>query len=238
MRVLTLVVFGDSIANGMGCRGAAYPHLLAQRLGASYVDLTATGAQLSEAAERRQEAAGADIALISFGITEAMIRPSERALRFMPKRWRNPGWMDPRPYYSTRLATRLAQRVDSALRWRVKAALIRLTGGMRWGCPKAFERDLAHLVGFLKDHGTKEIVIIGRFGHDEKYFPRSAASADEFLAVNRRVALATGVTFCEGIGICREWEDYLLDHFHPNLTGHERIADHIEKVLQVQITQA
>lgn len=233
-----LAAFGDSIANGMGCRGAAYPQLLADRIGASYIDLTATSAQLSDVMKARDRAMGADIAIISFGITEAMIRPTERSLRLMPPRWRKPGWMDPRPYFSGHARTRLAQRLESAVRWRVKSALIRLTGGMRWGCPELYEHDLTELVAYLREHGTTTIVVVGRFGHDDRFFPLSSTSCDEFLAVNRQVALEMGVIFCDGLDICRKWDDFLSDHFHPNATGHERIADRLEDVISLNPSPA
>jgi hypothetical protein len=225
--VTVLAAFGDSIANGLGSEGASYPRLLADRLGATYVDVTATSSQLSDCIRSRERAKGADIALIAFGITEAMIRPTPGSLRFMPRRWRPAGWMDPRPYYSGRLAKRVPQRLDSALRWRMKVALIRLSGGMRWGEPTRYERELDDLVAWLLEQGTSTVVIVGRFGHDERYFPGSGPSADEFLEANRRVAHARGVLFCEGSGICRQWGDYLLDHFHPNELGHRRIADRL-----------
>jgi GDSL-like Lipase/Acylhydrolase family len=223
----TLVAFGDSIANGIGARGEPYPLLVAERLGARYLDLTGSAAQIPYALAHRHIAEGADIALIAFGITEGIIRPPSCALRFMPKRWRRPGWMDPRPYYSSRRWKRVLQRVESAIRWRVKVALIRLTRGIRWGDPETYKHHLMELIDHLRAAGTTTIVIVGHCGHDERFFPGSGRSCEEFLEINREVAQATGSLFCDSAGLCSRWDDFLCDHFHLSASGHRRIAEHL-----------
>lgn len=232
--MLRLVAFGDSIANGLGAQGKSYPVLLAQRLGARLIDLTGSAIQVNNALDLREGAKGADIAVIAFGITEAMIRPTNKALKLLPRRWRRAGWTDPRPYYSSRRWKRAIQMVESGVRWRIKVALIRLTGGARWGSPKTYERDLTELVEYLQATGISIIVIVGYFGHDERFFPGSTASCDEFLTINRGVASTTGTLFLDGTSICRQWEDFLCDHFHPNVSGHRRVADHLLSLLSAQ----
>ncbi len=229
---LTLAAFGDSIANGLGARGEPYPALVAAHLEARFIDLTGTGAQISDGLSRREEGAGADVALIAFGQTEGMIRPTERSLRFLPKRWRRPGWMDPRPYYSSRRWKRVGQRIESAFRWRIKVALIRLTGGARWTSPESYERCLTELVEHLQGSGVSTIVIVNRTGHDERFFPGSEASLRSYSQATGRVAEAKGTLFCDVLHVCRRWDDYLLDHFHPNQHGHQRIAECVISCLQ------
>jgi lysophospholipase L1-like esterase len=224
----SLAAFGDSIAKGLGARGKPYPVLVAEHLDARYIDLTGTGAKITDALSLREEAAGADVILIAFGITEAMIRPTDRSLRFFPKRWRRPGWMDPRPYYSHRRWKRICQMIESAVRWRIKVALIRLTGGMRWMSPQAYEHHLVELVDYLQNaSNSPTIVIISRFGQDDRFFPASGPSFEEFLAINKRVAEAKETLFCDATHACRQWDDFLCDRFHPNRCGHKRIAEHI-----------
>ncbi len=112
--------------------------------------------------------------------------------------------------------------------------LIRMTGGTRWGSPGAYERDLGELVDYLQAAGVSTIVIVGNFGCDERFFPGSKASCDEFLTINRRVAEAKGTLFLDGTSICGRWDDFLLDHFHPSQSGHRRIADHLIALLSAQ----
>jgi lysophospholipase L1-like esterase len=233
-RDLVLAVFGDSIANGLGAQGEHYPVLLAEHLGARLIDLTGTAAQVSDGWRRREEALGADIVLIAFGQTEGMVRPTARSLRFLPKRWRRPGWMDPRPYYSSRRWKRLGQRIESAIRWRVKVALIRLTGGTRWTSPEAYERGLSELVDYLQASDAPTIVIVSRLGQDERFFPGSEASLASYSRSARNIAEAKSTLFCDVIDVCRQWDDYLLDHFHPNRSGHRRIADHLISCLDAK----
>jgi len=177
-----------------------------------------------------------DIAIIAFGITEAMIRPTSRTLRLLPRRWRRAGWTDPRPYYSGRRWKRAIQIVESGIRWRIKVMLIRLTGGTRWGSPEAYERDLTELVDYLQAIGTSIIVIVGYFGHDDRFFPGSKASCDEFLAINKGVTQAKGILFLDGECLCHRWDDFLLDHFHPSQSGHRRIADRLIALLDTKLS--
>lgn len=227
-----MVVYGDSIAHGLGANGNSYPVLLARILGMGLLDCTRSAMQLREACKLSHEAGRARLALIAFGITEAMVRPAKRSLRLMPPRWRRPGWMDPRPYYSRRRWKRVAQRVESTLRWRSKVALIRLLANERWGSPQQYECDLLQMIDDLKRLGVVHVVLIGHMGHDERFFPGSAGSCDEFQVVNRSVADRTGSLYLDGAGLCRRWEDFLLDHFHPNEQGHKRIADALAVMLQ------
>ena len=228
----TLAAFGDSIAAGLGTQGEPYPALVADELGARYIDLTATGATVTHALSVRAQAAGADIVLVGFGVTEAMIRPTDRSLRLLPKRWRRPGWMDPRPYYSRRRWKRIGQMIESATRWRIKVALIHMTGGTRWMSTRAYERSLVELVDYLQAADTAAtIVIISHFGLDDRFFPASAASLQEFLAINRRVAEVKKTLFCDATVVCRQWDDFLADRFHPARSGHERIASNLIALL-------
>jgi hypothetical protein len=225
----TLVAFGDSIANGLGARGEPYPFLVAKQLDVNYLDLTATAAQVPYALAHCEAAEGADIALIAFGITEAIIRPSSRALRLMPKRWRRAGWMDPRPYYSKRRWKRVLQRIESGVRWRVKVTLIRVTGGIRWGDPGTYERDLVKLIHRLRASGVRTIIVVGHCGLDERFFPGSGASCEEFLKVSQKVAQATSSLFCDCLDLCDRWDDFLCDHFHLARSGHRRVAGYLTR---------
>jgi lysophospholipase L1-like esterase len=201
--------------------------LLAGYLGLELVDLTGSALQLRDTDLVCERARGAGVALIAFGITEAMIRPTNEALKVVPRRWRSPGWLDPRPYYSERRMKRAAQRLESAVRWRLKVALIRSRGGTRWGLPEMYERDLAYLIRNLQANGTETIVVVGHMGHDERFFPGSESSCAEFGEINERVARAVGAHFVDGEGVCARWDDFLADHFHPNQAGHRRIADRL-----------
>ena len=226
-----LVAFGDSIAHGLGARGRSYPVLVAERLNAELTDMTGTATQIGESRESAGRAAGADVVLIGHGTTEAIWRPTPRYLRFTPRRWRHPGWMDPRPYYSSRARKRALERAESELRWRVRVLLLRIER-VRWCPPEEYERELRAFVGELLVGGAQRVVIVSPLAIDERFFPRSPESLAEYAEIGRRVAEETGVFFCDVATPSVRWDDYLADHFHPSPAGHERIAERILATLE------
>src|SRR6516164_3165063 len=114
-RTMNIVVLGDSIAEGLGAAGKAYPDQLAERLSrrsgieVRLVNLAYTAFQISDSVHLLGlvRSSSPDLVIIAHGISEALVRPAPRALRFAPARWRNKGWMDPRPYFSRRWHRRL-----------------------------------------------------------------------------------------------------------------------------------
>ncbi len=90
----TIVVFGDSVANGLGARGPTYCRLVADALNLRLVDLSASARQITEWPNILPADERPTIAVIAHGITEAIVRPTPGALRWLPRRWRSPGWIE------------------------------------------------------------------------------------------------------------------------------------------------
>jgi lysophospholipase L1-like esterase len=215
-----ITLFGDSIAAGLGTRGRSYGRLMADRLGAELVDYSATARDVRQSLCLAEDMVPSDLVLIAHGITEAIIRPKPRTLRYMPRRWRALGWMDPRPYYSARLRKRLFQRLESAVRWRAKVQLLRF-GGYRLDDPATYAATLLALVDRCQ---ATRIVILGPPSVDPRFFPGSPVSYAAFADAGRRMAEVAAVEYYDLTDVCGEWADYLLDHFHPSTQGHQRIA--------------
>jgi lysophospholipase L1-like esterase len=228
---MRVAIVGDSVPGGLGVPGKSYPTLVAERLGASLVDLTAVAMPITDARERAHQAAGAEVVLIAHGITEALIRPAHSALRFVPPRWRNDGRMDPRPYYSSRLWKRTAQRVESFVRSRVKVALIRHIGSRQVLDAASYERELRALIGEMQSAGSR-VVVISTPGMDDRFFPGSAAEIAAYDEINQRVAASVGAEFCDIGRALHRWDDFFLDRFHPNADGHQRIACRVLAILE------
>ncbi len=97
-------IFGDSIAAGLGVDRARYCRIVADTLRLRLDDFTGAARPVGESLELLpKSAASPRIAIVAHGITEALVRPTDASLCYMPPRWRRAGWMDARPYYSTRL---------------------------------------------------------------------------------------------------------------------------------------
>src|SRR3981081_4697249 len=95
-----VIAFGDSIAAGLGAHGRAFPVLLASGLGMNLIDHASSAQMVDHPLTCVDDVEG--VVIVMHGITEAIPRPPRAALRRMPRRWRDPGHLDPRPYFSTR----------------------------------------------------------------------------------------------------------------------------------------
>jgi len=224
VRQLRVAVFGDSIAAGLGVRGKAFPVLVADALGAELVNLAFSAQQITGSLELATKATDCDLVIVAHGGTECLVRPLDSSLRLVPRRWRRPGWLDPRPYFSSRRLSGLAQRAESAIRWRVKVALIRLWGGVRWLEPAEYEAALSEMVARV---GKSRVVVLGIPMTDERYFPGSVAELKRYNEIGERVADAAEAEFVDITDACRRWSEYCADRAHPNDAGHEKIASRL-----------
>lgn len=226
---MRLAAFGDSIAAGLGARGRSYPVVVAERLRMDLVDLTGSARQVTDSALIVERAAAADVVLVAHGITEALLRPTPQVLARVPARWREAGWMDPRPYYSSRRSRRWVERAESATRWRLKVALMRGWGAQRFCPPERYALELERLLARLPQ--ASRVVVVTGANVDERYFPGSSASLRHYAELGRAVALRNGAEHVDVATAVRRWEDYLVDHFHPNTEGHRRIAERVVAAL-------
>jgi len=215
-----IAMLGDSIAAGLGARGRQFPVLVAEDLGAELMDLSTSARQIR--ADDADAVRDATVVVIAHGVTEGILRPSTRALRCVPPRWRRDGWLDPRPFFSEQRCRGLSQRLESGIRWRVKSALLRVFGPEQWTRPEHFS---AVLQAVVEGCGAERVVLVGGFTLDDRFFPNSASELELYAAISRDVAATTGARYVDVAAACDRWEDYLADHFHPSQTGHRKIAD-------------
>lgn len=217
-----IAVLGDSLTQGLGARGRQYPVLVAEALGVELIDLSGSARVVS--LEDAGRVGNADVVVVAHGVTEAILRPTPAALRCVPPRWRRTGWLDPRPFFSSRRFRGTAQRLESAARWRVKVTLMRLLGSTQFVPDEDFARMLRQIVDVCGAHRT---LLLGGFTIDDRFYPGSAAELARYAAIARDVAADTGARYVDVASTCERWDDYLADHFHPNQSGHRKIADRV-----------
>lgn len=218
-----LAVFGDSIAVGLGSRGGDYASIVAEELGFSLCNFAVSGFTIRDSLNlfRKTETRPA-LAIVAHGITEPIFRPVPRTLQLLPARWQRLGWMDPRAYYSTRLSRRILEKIESGVRWRTKNIFMKLFGtsvllplDSYLECAKTFEIELSKL-------GCR-VIFLSPLNIDAKFFPGSDKSQESYYSALESLGFET----IDLRSILTMWDDYLLDHFHPNQTGHRKIADSI-----------
>jgi hypothetical protein len=221
---MKLTIFGGSTAAGLGVTDRSFAARIADELQLDFLNLAGSSAQITDSLELVDRAAGSRVVLVMHGSGEALVRPTERSLRAMPKRWRRRGWMDPRAYYSRRLHKRLPQRIESAIRWRIKVFLIRRTGGENILQLDEYCTATRALAERLQALGVEQIVFVGSAALDPRYFPLSTEQIAMYDEATERIAREYGAVFANVIDACDRWDDYFLDHLHPNESGHAKLA--------------
>lgn len=232
---MKISILGDSIAAGLGVRGKSYSDLICCQLEQNHDDVevynyASSAMQLVDSRRFISTIVDnkCDLIIIAHGITEAIVRPKDKLLKFMPKRWRRAGWMDPRPYFSKKKLRRLGQKIESSIRWRIKVFLVNLAGGITWGSRMQFKKNLNLLINEVLQDNISQVLLLSHTGIDEKYFPGSLTSLNDYK--NDIFDLVEKfntdrVKMLDISNICDEWGDYLDDNFHPNKEGHRKIAD-------------
>jgi lysophospholipase L1-like esterase len=244
---MKIVVIGDSIAQGLGVPGQSFGVILAHKLASQlgrpvrFINMADNARQITVSRKLLPEliSLNPELIIIAHGTTESLLRPPDAALRYVPVRWRRPGWLDPRPYYSRKLLRRIGQKLESAIRWRVKLLLMRSFGGEPWMAPERFESELSDYVRILLNSTTARIVLLSPYGIDASFFPGSPERLEQCKETIARIPWKfknkDRLHFVDVSQVCRRWEDYLEDRFHPNEFGHERIADRLfESIRSIQ----
>jgi lysophospholipase L1-like esterase len=220
--ICRVVVFGDSIADGLGARGRGFPVLVAERLGVELLNLSASACMVDTSVSVVGSCRSGDLVVVMHGITEAIPRVLPARLRWIPARWAGPARMDPRPYYSSRLGRRILERIDSAVRWRVKRLLMHGSTATLM-TPDDYARNLDLLLTAAASKATMVIVISGCQVND-RFYPHAQTALRRYSTITRESAGRHGVACADVSQALDRWRDFLADDFHPSSRGHEKLA--------------
>lgn len=231
--VTSVTFLGDSITAGLGARGRSYPALVAESLGCELDDRSMTGWTVAESLECcRQRPCDSDVVVIAHGVTEPIRRPVVEDVRWLPRRWRRLGWMDPRPYYSSRRVRRLMERIESGVRWRVKNALLARRGSVQLLALDDYVAKLGELIELLVAGGST-VFVLSPPPISDRFFPGSPRLQNDYYEAAQRAL--PSIPFIT-VHHLHRWDDFLEDDFHPNVDGHEKIAEAIlSAVLHVRV---
>jgi hypothetical protein len=236
-----VAILGCSLASGLGVRENSVGRIAAKRLGASQVLFKAKARQLIDDSVEllpRVIEFRPDLVVISTGNAEALVHPSkwvEHALtKYGPKSWQGEVGLDARPYYSNDPGTQRRERLTSVVKVIFKNVMIRIGGGYTRMPLEDYVPHFERLLDTLTAHGCA-VVVVGTGDPHPWLFPGSRASLARFDAAHQRsVAARPGTTLVRTSEIIDRRTEVQADKAHPNVKGHEHLAEAIIDLLDVR----
>ena len=230
-----IVVFGDSISEGIGKRKVNYCDPLQERLRMQSLDLEITnyaytGTTLLYLRDKLSDIEPAQVAVIGYGNVDAMLRPNQEHkpnyYQYIPQRYKRNGMLNPRPYFSSRWYKAIPQHIDSWIRWHLNKTLLALQGSTTWVAIDVFERTYRACIADLRSKGCSAIVLLSTVRVNDRFFPGTNEMYQRFNEVIHCVAKDHGCCFIDLYNLLQP-DDFYEDGFHPNPQGYRKIADAI-----------
>lgn len=230
---IRIAILGDSISEGLGSKKYNYVSALQEELKECGIDaeienFAHTGTTIDYALEIEEsvKAFCPDFVLLFYGNVEAIIRPDLRkksfATKILPQRYRKIFMLDPRPFYSKTKWKSIIQHLDTYFRFFMKRLIILTNGTYRMMEPNDFEIKYSQFVRDMITSGYRTLCV-SNVRIDDKYFPKSSASLDEYRTIICRVAEKYNTSYIDLYNWQHKfvWKEiYGNDHYHPNLNGY------------------
>jgi hypothetical protein len=236
-----VAILGCSLASGLGVREHSVGRIAAKRLGASKVLFKAKARQLIDDSLElvpRVLEFRPDLVVISTGSAEALVHPSKLVEHLLttygPKSWQGEVGLDARPYYSKEPDKQRRERLTSVIKVIFKNVTIWIGGGYTRMSLEDYVPYFERVLDTLTAHGCA-VVVLGTGDPHPLLFPKSRKSLARFDAAQRRsVAARPGTTLVRPSTIIDRRSEVQADKAHPNVKGHEHLAEAVLAVLDIQ----
>ncbi len=231
---MKIAIFGDSISQGIGKQKKNYAETLKNKLGYENVEIfnfAYTGTTIKYLFENIDSFGFEyDVAIIAYGNVDAMLRPNvnhkPNFYKYIPRRYKQNGMLNPRPYYSQKLYKKIYQHIDSFFRTLLNKVLLKVQGGKPWVSLEEFYDLYGKCISRLSDNNCK-IIAMSTVQVPEKYFP---GTNDNFVLYNEKIHLLAMENGCSYIDLYNKLDKmkyFYDDGYHPNELGYNLIAEMI-----------
>jgi lysophospholipase L1-like esterase len=229
--MIKIVLIADSICGGFGQRSKkSFVHYSADLNSFSLMDLSQSGMCTKDAYEKIQfnESFSLicedDLVVISLGNVDAKPAYKKNNIfsKLVPKRYRNEK-IDPRPYFSTKKSKYVLEKIDDIIRMFFRYFCFYTANYDRRVAQVDFETNIEKISKIISKNKPKVLFMLPSKISNSK-FP---GSEKEFLSVQNFI-----VEFCHKNNFnyfdfknIVSKQDYLLDEFHLNENGHQKIVE-------------
>ena len=246
---MRIVIFGDSISDGIGSKHINYEKDLISLIeGLEIFNYAKSGETILYANNQKEEASKhePEIAIIFCGSVDGLIRANlEGSSKFVkwiiPKRYKNPGMLEQRPFYSKNFFKRQINHIDNIYRKILKKIVLASGGKTQRVQIDLFKKEYKELVKYLTQNNIN-CILVSTMYVDDKFFLKSNNEFIKYNEIIRQCAIdyAKNAVFLDLFSIIQKdvkengWSNLLsFDHFHPNIRGYRRIAEEIVNAINI-----
>lgn len=230
---MKIAIFGDSISEGIGSRKYNYAKELEKIMktddnNIEIYNYSYTGTTINYIFSLNEwKNIKFDLIIVAYGNVDGMLRPNldkfPNFYKYLPKRYKKNGMLNPRPYYSKRWYKSLFQHIDSFIRWNLNRFLLKFQGETTWVSLKEFENKYSKIMCDFSNI-TNNIILLSTVKVSNKYFPNTNNSYVKYNEIIKRVAEKYNCIYIDLFDQINE-DEFYEDLFHPNQKGYIHIAN-------------
>ncbi|EDS75180.1 SGNH/GDSL hydrolase family protein [Thomasclavelia spiroformis DSM 1552] len=236
--IIKIAIFGDSISEGIGSRKINYSNFLKEKIEDKGLKCkiynyayTGTTIKYMETLESEWKSKYYDYVIIFYGNVDGMLRPNQlhkpNYFKYLPKRYKQNGMLNPRPYFSSNKYKRFIQKLDSNFRCFLNKLLLNLQGTTVLCDIDTFENIYKKYLEYFKEVDTN-VITISTVYVDDKYFPGTNFKYLKYNSIIKNLSINfDNVKFIDMYKYSKFYlndDFYYEDYFHPNENGYKKIA--------------
>lgn len=240
------IILGDSISEGIGSKKLNYLEDLSDFTNGQYefINFAKTGTTIEYAEKRLDEILHLkpDIAIIMYGSVDAQIRANIDGTRFginkfIPKRYKIGGMLEPRAFNSKKPIRKLLNALDNGVRFVLKKTVLFTQGTVQWVDIDTFDARYRKVIESLNSNNIK-LLLVSTIYLDDNYFLNSSMEYEKFNEKIKAISKEYGAIYLDLYTRLKKsvqdygWDEYYShDHFHPNREGYRFYAECLSKAL-------
>ena len=231
---MKIAILDDSIGEGIGRKKYNYENVIETKIEEAEVkNFSMTGTTINYAIEIISEINlfNPDLIIVGYGNVDAMVRPrinkKNGLYKFLPKRYKKNGMLDPRAFISKTWHKAVFQKFESFIRNNIKKILMKTEGTYSWVEINEFEKKYKLFIDNVNNKNRK-ILMLSTVTISENFFPKSPKNFRLYNEVIKKIAKEKNLTFIDLYSALKKYPAELIygnDSFHPNKSGYEIIAN-------------
>lgn len=239
-----IIVLGDSISEGIGSKKVNYTDILKSKINEIEIkNLALTGTTIKYGLDLIEQIVkfNPKYVIIFYGNVDAMPRVNINSklnlYRFLPKRYKQNGMLNPRALFTSKKPNVYLQKVDSIMRTNLNKILIKIQGYYQWVDIQEFEVLYDLLINkIISSCYDTKIITISTVPMEDRLFPFANIEYKKYNYVIKKLSDKYNLQYIDLFNKLKDVNKdkiFLADKFHPNEQGYYVIAEQIINCLEL-----